>query len=146
MTLTSRWRSWSSSVGDMSRGRIWLKRGPAPNSRALSVICRSAACKRPKEGRLSLGNCKSLMHIYEQSHSMFLAEAHTPEQPIAYYRVSVWRSKRDTDLSHRGCAVLDLQQELHDLPLLLLFGAQRGLVHLHLSQATMPIKTSQRHK
>lgn len=39
MTLTRRWRSWSSRVGLMSRGRIWLKSGPAPNSLALSVSC-----------------------------------------------------------------------------------------------------------
>lgn len=42
LTLTSKWRSWSSRVGDMSRGKIWLKSGPAPNSRALSVSWRSA--------------------------------------------------------------------------------------------------------
>lgn len=48
MTLTSKWRSWSSSVGDISRGRIWLNSGPAPNSRALSVICRNAAWTKPE--------------------------------------------------------------------------------------------------
>lgn len=37
LTLTSRWRSWSSSVGLISSGRIWLKSGPAPKSRALSA-------------------------------------------------------------------------------------------------------------
>lgn len=41
-TLTRRWRSWSSRVGAMRSGRIWLKRGPAPKSRALSVSWRSA--------------------------------------------------------------------------------------------------------
>ena len=35
--------TWSSSVGDIRRGRIWLNSGPAPNSRALSVIWRKAA-------------------------------------------------------------------------------------------------------
>ena len=38
-----RWLTWSSNVGDIKRGRIWLNKGPAPNSRALSVICRRAA-------------------------------------------------------------------------------------------------------
>lgn len=37
MTLTSRWRSWSSSVGCISSGRMALNSGPAPKSRALSV-------------------------------------------------------------------------------------------------------------
>ena len=44
LTLTSKWRSWSSSVGDMRSGRIWLKSGPGPNSRALSVICEQGRC------------------------------------------------------------------------------------------------------
>ena len=42
MTLTSRCRSWSSSVGDISSGKIWLNSAPAPNSLALSVSCLSA--------------------------------------------------------------------------------------------------------
>ena len=41
-TLTSKWRSWSSRVGAMRRGRIWLNSGPAPSSRALSVSWRNA--------------------------------------------------------------------------------------------------------
>lgn len=34
--------TWSSSVGDISNGKIWLKSGPAPNSLDLSVICLNA--------------------------------------------------------------------------------------------------------
>ena len=37
--------TWSSRVGDMRSGRIWLKSALAPNSRALSVICRMAALR-----------------------------------------------------------------------------------------------------
>ncbi len=35
--------TWSSKVGDIRSGKIWLKRGPAPNSLDLSVICLKAA-------------------------------------------------------------------------------------------------------
>lgn len=37
--------TWSSNVGDINNGRIWLNKGPAPNSRALSVTCLKAAYK-----------------------------------------------------------------------------------------------------
>lgn len=45
ITFTRRCLSWSSKVGDMSSGSIWLNSGPAPNSRALSVIWRRAALR-----------------------------------------------------------------------------------------------------
>lgn len=45
ITFTKRCLSWSSKVGDIRSGSIWLKSGPAPNSRALSVIWRRAALR-----------------------------------------------------------------------------------------------------
>ena len=44
MTLTRRWRSWSSRVGDRNNARMLENRASGPNWRALSVSCRSAAC------------------------------------------------------------------------------------------------------
>lgn len=37
-----------------------------------------------------------------------------------------------TNLSHGWRSIFNLQQQLHDLPLLLLFRAQRGLINLNL--------------
>jgi hypothetical protein len=43
MTFTSKWRSWSSRVHSTSKGDILSKRGPAPNSQALSVTTKKRA-------------------------------------------------------------------------------------------------------